>query len=147
MLRNKHKPIRKEQVIFMKRSFRILAMAMAIVLAVGLNAGSAGAKSIYFAGKYRVPNGPVLKMNEYSSPEGKEVGNFKLDPIAHTYLSVKGTLKKTGTANTYVCNKKGSIFTFKVYSNKVTVKMNNKAKKNYLNFSGTYKLKQRYEMP
>lgn len=104
----------------------------------------AKAKSIYFAGEYRhTKYGLTLDMNQYSSPEGKEVGNFNLTPGVHVYLAVEGVLKKAGT-NKYQCKKGKSVFTFKVYEDKVVIEMNKKALKDYLDYRGTYKLKKRY---
>lgn len=101
-------------------------------------------KSIYFAGEYEhTKYGMSLYMNQYSSPEGKEVGNFKLTPGVHVYLDIKGTLKKVAT-NKYQCKKGKSVITFKVYQNKVVIGMNKTALKDYYDYRGTYKLKERY---
>jgi hypothetical protein len=114
---------------------------------VTLNSTQSKAASIYFAGKYKHTKYALsLKMIEYSSPEGKRVGGFELKPGARVYLAVDGELYKVGK-NKYQYKEGKSIFTFKVYKKKVIVKMNKTAKKNYLDYSGTYKLKKRYPKP
>ena len=130
---------------------KITSLVLAAVLVLGclsgglLNASSASAKSIYFAGEYRRAKGAVtLSMSQYSSPEGKLVGEFTLSSGAHVYLNETGTLKKVKT-NVYKCKKQGGrTFTFYVYAKKVVVKMNKKALKGYYDYRGTYKLKNRF---
>lgn len=103
------------------------------------------ASKIDFGGKYNHTKwGLYLKMHEYIYPEGKTKGNFRLEPSAHVYLAVEGTLKKIGK-NKYQCKKGKSVFTFKVYKKKVVVSMNKRAVKDYFDYRGTYKLKKRYD--
>lgn len=142
----------------MKKSFKVLAMLLALTLTIGLGAGSAKAKSIYFAGKYQRYKGIycILSMSQYSSPEGREVGTFSLKTNGTFYdkaagmrvypcdTKISGTLKKTSKRNVYQCKKGKSVVTLKVYKKKVVVKVNSRAKHDYYNFSGTYKLKKRY---
>jgi hypothetical protein len=114
------------------------------------------ASDIYFAGKYKCIKSKdslvrevstTLKMNEYSSPEGKIVGNFKIDmPIPHAYNTWKGTLKKVGK-NKYVYKKGKVKIQFKVYKKKVVISQNCTNNTLFCNLSGTYKLKKRYQMP
>lgn len=123
--------------------------SLSIILVIALFTGIipnkfVNAKTIYFAGEYEHSKWSLsLIMNQYSSPEGKEVGNFELSPGAHVYLSVSGTLS-TVKNNVYRYKEGKAVFTFKVYKNKVKIKMNKYAKKNYYNYTGTYKLKQHF---
>ena len=128
----------------MKKFVKVLSFVLVILLCVGTVDRRVEAKSIYFAGKYNHTKlGLYLTMNQYSSPEGKEVGNFTLTPSAHVYLQVSGTLYKI-KKNVYRYKEGKSIFTFTVCKKKVNVKMNAYAKKNYLDYTGNYKLKNRY---
>ena len=106
--------------------------------------GKAKTKPIYFAGKYNNEKYDLsLYMNQYSSPEGKKVGNFKLTIGIRIYLDIEGELKKV-KQNTYEFKDGKSKITFKVYKNKVLIGMNKTAHKNYYDYRGTYKLKKRY---
>ena len=97
-----------------------------------------GKKNI-FAGEYRCKLGPgeyyVLQLNQYSSPEGKEVGNYS---ISYLYTATgshpwgDGVVKKTSQKNVYRLGK----MKMKVFKKKVVIK-NGDA-------DGVYKLKKRY---
>ena len=129
----------------MKKSFRILAMVMAIVLAIGVNAGSAGAKTIYFAGEYSKCDGSAgasVYLNQYSSVEGKAYGNYSFNE-PHLYGAFEGELIKVG-ANKYRSSKKGLII--KVGKKKLTVKVVNK-KRYDKELAGKYKRYKKYPMP
>lgn len=128
----------------MKKLMKFLSLVLiASIISGGLVYQRVDAKDIDFAGKYNHTKwGLYLTMNQYSSPEGKEVGKFKLTPSTHVYLQVSGTLNKV-KKNVYNYKEGKAVFTFKVYKKKVSVKMNNYAKKNYYDYTGTYKLKKR----
>lgn len=126
----------------MKKSFRILAMVMVIVLAIGVNAGSAGAKTIYFAGEYSKSDGASIYLNQYSSIEGKTYGNYTVN-VPHAYGAYSGELIKIG-ANKYRSSKKGLIIT--VGKKKLTVKVVNK-KRYDKELAGKYKRYKKYPMP
>ena len=115
-----------------------LVLAVCLLLGVGLSAKEANASSFYFAGKYTQVYAKTyltLSMNQYSSPEGKEVGNFEIEQYyrGETSKVLSGVLKKTSKENVYKC---GSV-RFKVYKKKVKIK-------NSESCDGTYKLKKRY---
>ena len=125
----------------MKRITKIFCIAMAFVLlASTINGNSASAaKRIYFAGEYRCKLGPgeyyVLQLNQYSSPEGKEVGNYS---ISYLYTATgkhpwgDGVVKKTSQKNVYRLGK----MKMKVFKKTVVIK-NGDA-------DGVYKLTNRY---
>ena len=126
----------------MKKLTKTLALALAIILLTGgVGATYADAAGIYFAGKYCTSDGACICLNQYSSPEGKNVGNFQIG-IPHFYKTYEGELIKIGT-NKYRSGKKG--LTFKVYKKKVIVTVSGKKYDKAL--KGTYKLKKRYPRP
>lgn len=125
----------------MKKSFRILAMVMAIVLAIGVNAGGVSAKTIYFAGEYSSSRASIY-LNQYSSIEGKAYGNFTIN-VPHAYGAYRGELIKIG-ANKYRSKDKGLIFT--VSKKKVKVKIVKKKKYGW-EIGGTYKQYKKYPRP
>lgn len=126
----------------MKKLTKIAVVIMALVICIGGYAPqvSAKKKNIYFAGEYqkKLKYGDRYKiiLNQYSSPEGKTVGNFKVQ----YYSSVSkgwhnwggGEIKRIGT-NSYKFGK----YRFKIYKKKLVLK---KA----ADLNGTYKLKKRY---
>ncbi len=98
---------------------RITRTAIAIILTLVvcttlIPEEKAGAKNknIYFAGEYRMKISKkekyVLKLNQYSSPEGKKVGNMELlycsrSPLSNQWLNhpwFSGELKKSEKINT-----------------------------------------------
>lgn len=101
------------------------------------------AKSIYFAGDYRKKIGNkeyyVLQLNKYSSPEGKNIGNYALyyyyKPSGGMNPYKEGELYKTGKKNYY---KMGNT-KIKIYKKKLVVKSGA--------YKGTYKLHKRYPRP
>lgn len=106
------------------------------------------AKDIYFAGRYKMNYYSsneyfVLDMNQYSSPEGKEKGNFT---IGYVYKPTgyhpwyEGTLSKIGKNKYQYKNGKIKI-TFKVYKNKVSVNGNKYCDDSIF---GKYKLEERF---
>jgi hypothetical protein len=122
-----------------------------------LNSTESKAASIWFAGKYTCTNikekfykgkTVTLKMSEYSSPEGKHVGNFELIiSVPHASRDIIGKLFKVGK-NKYRYKKGKVTLIFKVYKNKVVVKQNRTSWSSLSeNYSGTYKLKKRTPMP
>ena len=128
------------------------AIFMSMFLILHNVACVSAASSIYFAGRYEkvyehedYNNYYILEMNQYSSPEGKIVGNFSLTASStyRTNSEVYGKLKKVGK-NKYVCKKGKITFKFKVYKNKVVVKQNRMTLSVPDDFSRTYKLKKRY---
>ena len=114
-------------------------MALVILVSSTSGATASAAKRIYFAGEYRCKLGPgeyyVLQLNQYSSPEGKEVGNYS---ISYLYTATgshpwgDGVVKKTSQKNVYRLGK----MKMKVFKKKVVIK-NGDA-------DGVYKLKKRY---
>ncbi len=133
---------------------RITRTAIAIILTLVvcttlIPEEKAGAKNknIYFAGEYRMKISKkekyVLKLNQYSSPEGKKVGNMELlycsrSPLSNQWLNhpwFSGELKKIGK-NKY----KWGRYTVKIYKKKL--KMINADE-----YTGTYKLTKRYPKP
>lgn len=140
------------------KKFSVLCTLLVLVLFVGcfgsviLSSNEAEAKSIYFAGKYEMKKGGDiydLDMSQYSSPEGKEVGNFTLTetdmPASRIGSMESGTLKRIGK-NKYRYKKGKLTLTFKVYKKKVKVTQKGKGSGVYRKnvFTGTYKLKKRY---
>ena len=122
---------------------KVTSLLLTLTLVAGLLGGIAlqGSKSsaaIYFAGEYRKSDGVVLTLNKYSSPEGKNVGNFQID-IPHVYDAYDGELIKIGN-NKYRSKKKG--LTFKVYKKKVVLKVSGSRYDKAL--KGTYKLKKHF---
>lgn len=133
---------------------KITKIAMAIMLTLvvcstiaPLKKADAKSKNIYFAGEYRRTLGEgeqlILQMNQYSSPEGKTVGNYK---VYYYYKSSggmnlwgDGEIKRIGK-NKYQYND----IKFRVYKKKVVI--SGKTAKS-VGFDGTYKLKKRYPMP
>ena len=136
---------------------KLRAMVMAIVLGLTCICGdyfsnTTASAAIYFAGHYMkvieydgYSDYYELTMNQYSSPEGEEVGNFELIQYS-TYREnayVKGKLKKVGT-NKYKC-KKGKIkFTFIVKKNMVIVKQNRTTLGVAVDFTNKYKCLEHY---
>lgn len=141
--------------IVMRKSSK--AMLMAIVLVLTCICGdyfsnTTADAAIYFAGHYMkvieydgYSDYYELVMNQYSSPEGKKVGNFELIQYS-TYREnayVKGTLKRV-KRNKYQC-KKGKIkFTFIVKRNKVIVKQNKTSIGIPVDFTNKYKCLEHY---
>ena len=125
----------------MKKITKFVCVAMALVILVCSTSGAtaSAAKRIYFAGEYRCKLGPgeyyVLQLNQYSSPEGKEVGNYS---ISYLYTATgkhpwgDGVVKKTSQKNVYRLGK----MKMKVFKKKVVIK-NGDA-------DGVYKLKKIY---
>lgn len=103
---------------------------------------ASAAKRYYFAGEYRCKIGKyesyVLKLEQYSSPEGKEVGKYE---IWYLYKPTgmhpwgDGEIVKTSQKNVYRLGK----MKIKVYKNKLIVKNSE--------VDGVYKLKKRYPRP
>ena len=65
----------------MKKVTKIMAIALTIAICFGVvPAKTSNAKSIYFAGEYKrkLKGGDYyrIELNQYSSPEGKKVGNY-----------------------------------------------------------------------
>ena len=122
----------------MMKRIMSLVLITCLLLGVGLSTKNANASGYYFDGKYTLLVGKTLltlRMNQYSSPEGIEVGNFNVKEYyrGETSEVMSGVLNKTSKKNVY---KYGSV-TFKVYKKKVKIKNSQ-----YCN--GTYKLKKRY---
>ena len=130
----------------MKNIKRVVTIVLALALclsSIPVEAANAKSKSIYFAGDYKrkIKYGDYyrIELNKYSSPEGKNVGNYQI----YYYSSVSGgehswsggELKKIGT-NSY----KGGRYQFKIYKKKLVLKKAGA-------LSGTYKLKKRYQRP
>lgn len=127
----------------MKKITKIMAIVLVLALCISntpVSVSDAKSKNIYFSGEYKRKLGGgdyyLIELNKYSSPEGKEIGNYRVS----YYSSVSGGdhdwggsgLKKIGT-NLY----KGKRFVFKIYKNKLVLKKAGA-------LSGTYKLKKRY---
>ena len=103
---------------------------MAMCVAV-FGVAKTSAKSIYFSGEYRKSDGAEFILNQYSSPEGKNVGNFKIN-IPYAYNAYSGELMKQGK-DKYYSKKKG--LTIKVYKKKIVVTVSGK---NYFRSSLPY---------
>ena len=114
----------------------IAALCVTIMSTVKVSAGS-----IYFSGEYYKSDGAGITLNEYSSPEGKNVGNFQV-LVPHAYNAYSGELMKVSN-NKYRSKKKG--LTFKVYKKKVVVTVSSNKFDKAL--KGTYKLTKRYPRP
>lgn len=114
-------------------------MALVILVCSTSGATASAAKRIYFAGEYRCKLGPgeyyVLELNQYSSPDGKDVGNYS---ISYLYTATgkhpwgDGSVKKTSQKNVYRLGK----MKMKVFKKKVVIKNSDAA--------GVYKLKKHY---
>ena len=125
----------------MKKITKLVCVAMALVILVCSTSGAtaSAAKRIYFAGEYRCKLGPgeyyVLQLNQYSSPDGKDVGNYS---ISYLYTATgknpwgDGSVKKTSQKNVYRLGK----MKMKVFKKKVVIKNSD--------VDGVYKLKKRY---
>ena len=119
----------------MKKITKLVCVAMALVILVCSTNGAtaSAAKRIYFAGEYRCKLGPgeyyVLQLNQYSSPDGKDVGSYS---ISYLYTATGGSVKKTSQKNVYRLGK----MKMKVFKKKVVIKNSDAA--------GVYKLKKRY---
>lgn len=133
----------------MKKLTKILSIVLiAAIISSSVVYQQADAKDIYFAGKYRMNSGSneyfQLDMNQYSSPEGKEKGNFTIwygyKPAGHLTPWYDGTLNRTGK-NTYQYRKGKEKVVFKVYKKKVVISGNKYCDDSML---GTYKLKKRF---
>lgn len=128
----------------MKKVTKIMAIALTIAICFGVvPAKTSNAKSIYFAGEYKrkLKGGDYyrIELNQYSSPEGKKVGNYNLCYYSNVSKGEHDwggcELKKTGT-NTYKAGK----YRIKIYKTKLVL-----SKAGAL--SGSYKLKKRYSRP
>lgn len=123
---------------------RLYFLVLISLFCCGIGLGCSGvrvdAKSIYFAGEYSGNCGIIL--NQYSSPEGKNVGNYQIN-IPHAYNAFHGELIKIGK-NKYRSKKKGLVFT--VHKKKIKVKVTN-FKRYDRGIKGTYKLWERYPRP
>lgn len=139
----------------MKNRFKVFSIVLTLVLLCGTVTKSytSAASSIYFAGEYRNSTKKIkykLYLNEYSSPEGKIVGNYEFKAITKGYAGWNGELKKIGK-NKYQEKTPASVLdgytlTFTVSKNKVVVKQKGQVLRG-VNFSGTYKLKKRFPRP
>ena len=133
----------------MKKLSKILSLVLiTAIISSGVIYQQAEAKDIYFAGQYKMNYGPdeyfLLDMNQYSSPSGKEKGNFTIwyayKPTGHLNPWYEGTLNKVG-GNKYQYKNGKAKMTFRVYKKKVVVSGNKHCDNSML---GTYKLKKRY---
>lgn len=130
----------------MKRSTKIVAVVLALALCITYIPSTkvdAKSKSIRFAGVYQrqlnKKEAILFDFQQYSSPEGKEVGSFEIQYYmkgAGYHNWGGGLIKKTGT-NQYTLD--GGM-KLKVYKTKVVI---SKCK----GYNGTYKLKKRYPLP
>ena len=126
----------------MKTVRRILSITLIMAMCVAVfGVAKTSAKSIYFSGEYRKSDGAEFILNQYSSPEGKNVGNFKIN-IPYAYNAYSGELMKQGK-DKYYSKKKG--LTMKVYEKKIVVTVSGKKYDKAL--KGTYKLTKRYPRP
>lgn len=128
------------------KKFTKIAMAIILTLAMTITIIPAGrvdakSKNIYFAGEYQKKLGGgeymVLTVNQYSSPEGKTVGNYELmscnlPSFTNIYVWKNGEIKRTGT-NKYKSGK----MNIRVYKKKIVITKGGK-------YNGTYTLKKRF---
>ena len=68
-----------------------------MVISCSTNGATASAaKRIYFAGEYRCKLGPgeyyVLQLNQYSSPDGKDVGSYSISYLYTATGSILGAM-------------------------------------------------------
>ena len=144
---------------------RLISLFMVLVLLTGsfqcggICEKAEAADSIYFAGAYKMvkresKNYSVkyeLDMQQYSSPEGKIVGNFTFVQISdykgdkRIGCMLEGQLKKTGK-NSYQYKHGKIIIKFKVYKKKVVIKQN-RTNSWICNYSGTYLKQKAYSRP
>lgn len=94
----------------MKKITKLVCVAMALVILVCSTNGAtaSAAKRIYFAGEYRCKLGPgeyyVLQLNQYSSPDGKDVGNY--GKMKMKVFKKKVVIKNSDAAGVYKLKKR-----------------------------------------